>query len=258
VDAGAAIAGATIAGAAIAGAAIAGAAIGDAAAAGAGLAGALVARSIGACAAATAGFDASTVDVLVAIAAAAIARGAVVLPLAAGAATTSAGATTTSVAATSTAIATATGAGIAAVAAPGCGDAAGSVGAAVSGEAMMSEAASPTVVFTMPDFADSNLGLAAVPVSALPSVVTDGATLDGTSGDEAFARGLPEAALSRGWRTSVTADASPGRCCNGRSGVAAATGRSLLAGATAALPSISAEKPSGADGSVRADLDGAF
>jgi hypothetical protein len=71
-----------------------------------------------------------------------------------------------------------------------------------------------------------------------------------------FAVALPEDALSRGWRMPVTAVS--GGCCNGRSGAVRAAGRSLLAGSAGALLSISAEKPSGADGSVRVDLDGAF
>jgi hypothetical protein len=110
----------------------------------------------------------------------------------------------------------------------------------------------------MPDFADPNLGLKAAPASALPSAVMDAAAFDCTSWEAMFAVALPEDALSQGCRLSVAADASSGRCCDGRPGAVAATGRSLLA-VLAGLLSISAEKLSGAgDWSARADLDGAF
>jgi hypothetical protein len=62
---------------------------------------------------------------------------------------------------------------------------------------------------------------------------------------------LAEDEVSRGWRVSAAVSSARG---DGRSGAAAA-GRSLPV--SAALPSISAEKLSGAAAwSVRADLDG--
>ena len=208
------------------------------AAAGAGFSGA-----IGACTGDAADFDASTVDELVAIAAAAIASGSAALPL-------DAGATITSETATGTAIATATETGVAAVGATGCSDAVGSEGNAVSGAATISKAASLVAVFTMPDFADPNLGLAAAVVSALPSGVAGCAALDFVSPEAVVAAALGDV-VSRGCRLSDAADVSSER--DGRSG-----GRSLL-GVSAALLSISAEKlPDAGDWSARADLDGAF
>jgi hypothetical protein len=195
-----------------------------------------------------AGFEASTVDMLVAIAAAAIASGCVVLP-------GDAGTPTASVATTGTAIATTTGAGVAAVDAASCDDVAGSE-VAVSDATTMSGAASLTAGFTMPDFATAGFaGLLAI-ASVLPSAAMDCPPLGCASCEGVFEAALEEAVLSRGWRFSDAADGSSGRGCgDGRSGAA---GRSLPA-ASATLPSISAEKLSGADGwSVRADRAGAF
>jgi hypothetical protein len=201
------------------------------------------------CVAAVTGFDASTVDVLVAIAAAAIASGSVVVP-------GDAVATTMSVAAAGTAITAATGAGVI-VAAAGCGDTTGPADAVESVAATMSEAVSLTAAFTMPVFAAP--GFAGLDATSEPEPAATGcAALGSASCDGAFGAAFEEGAVSRHCRLSDAAGASSGRCCgDGRSG-AAAMGRSLPA-VSAALLSIRAEKLSDAGvGSVFADLDDAL
>jgi hypothetical protein len=199
--------------------------------------------TVWACAGAAAGFDASTVDVLVAIAAAAIASGCDVL-------LGDAGATITSVAATGTAIATATGASGAAVDGIGCDDAAAPEDVAASGAATMSKAASLASV-TMPDFAAPNSGLEFVSASTPPPEVA-GCVAPGSVSCEAVVEvALEEDVVPRGWRVSAAVSSARG---DGRSGAAAA-GRPLPV--SAALLSISAEKLSAAAAwSVRADFEG--
>src|SRR3954463_13856722 len=106
-----------------------------------GAAASLVTGSIGAGAAVATGFDASIVDVVVAIAAAAMARGC-------GALSDVAGMLTGSATTTGAVIATATGTIAAAVGAAGCADAMASVGAIRSVVPATSKAASFTAVFT--------------------------------------------------------------------------------------------------------------
>jgi hypothetical protein len=207
--------------------------------------------SIWPCIAAFAGFDASTVDVLVAIAAAAIASGCVVSP-------DDVAGTMTAIVTTGVASATATGAGVTTGDAAGCDGAAGSAEVAMSNVAVRSAATSLTVAFTIPDFADPDFtGLGAAVASAPVSTVAGCAAPGFASFEEAVAA-LEEDVPARGWRLSDAAGVSSGRGCDdGRSGAVTA-GRSLLA-VPAALLSISAEKLSGVgDGSVRADLDGEF
>jgi hypothetical protein len=195
------------------------------------------------------GFDASTVEVLVAIAAAAIASGSVVLGGDAGAATIS-------VVAIGTAITTATAAGVAVVA-TACADAAGSADAVESVVATMSEAASLTAAFTIPVFASSDFaGFEVAPASAFAPVAAGCAAFGSSSCKGVFAAAFEEDAASRAGLPSEIVDGSSGRC-DGRSGAAGAA-RSLPE-LSAALPSISAEKLSGADDwSALAGLDGAF
>src|SRR4051794_25304172 len=200
------------------------------------------------CTAAATGFDASTIDMLVAIAAAAIASGSVVP---AG----DTGAATMSVAATGTAIAVATAAGVTLVRAAACADAAVSADVVGSVAVTISEIASLAAAFTMPVFAGSGFdGLATVPASALEPVATDCTALGSSSCEGVVAVAFEEDAALRGCRPLEAVDGSPGRS-EGRSG---AVGRSLPA-APATLLSISAEKLSGAGvSSAFAVLDGAF
>jgi len=194
------------------------------------------------------GFEASTVDVLVAIAAAAIASGSVALP-------GDAGAITMSVTATGTAITAATGAGVTVVAAAGCEDAAGSADVVESVAATMSVFL--TVAFTMPVFADP--GFAGLDATSELEPAATGCAVPGSAAcDEAFGAAFEEDAVSRRCRLSAAMDASSGRCCgDGRSGAVAAV-RSLPA-VSAVLLSINAEKLSGAgDWSAFADLVVAF
>jgi hypothetical protein len=186
--------------------------------------------------------------VLVAIAAAAIASGPVVL---AG----DAGAATISVAATGTAIAVATAAGVALVTAPACPDAAGSADVVGSVAVTMSEIASLAAAFTMPVFAGPGFtGLETVPASALEPVAAHCTALGSSSCEGVFAAAVEEDAASRVCRPLQAVAGSSGRC-DGRSG---AVGRSLPA-VSAALLSISAEKLSGAGvWSAFAVFDGAF
>jgi hypothetical protein len=201
------------------------------------------------CTAAVTGFDASTVDVLVAIAAAAIASGSVVL---AG----DAGAATISVAATGTAITAATAAGVTLVTVVACADAAGSVDVMGSVAVTMSEAASVKVAFTMPVFAEPGFtGLETAPASAF-GPAAGCAALGSSSCEGGFAAAFEEDAASRGGLLSEVADGSSGRC-DSRSGDVGVV-RSVPE-VSAALLSISAEKLSGAgDWSARADRAGAF
>ncbi|HEV7880180.1 MAG TPA: hypothetical protein VGP39_19135 [Bradyrhizobium sp.] len=180
-----------------------------------------------------------------AIAAAAIASGSVVL---AG----DAGAATISVAAMGTAIMVETAAVTAAV----CNDAAGSADVVGSVAVTMSGAASSMADFTIPVCVDPGFaGSQTASASAFEPAA--GCTALGSSSCEAvFATAVEEDAASRGCRPSEVADGSSGRC-EGRCGVVGVV-RSLPE-VSAALLSISAEKLSGAgDWSAFADLDGAF
>jgi hypothetical protein len=185
----------------------------------------------------------------VAIAAAAIASGSVVL---AG----DAGAATLSVAATGTAITAANAAGVTPVTAA-CAGAAGSADVVGSVAVTMSEAAPLTAVFTMPVFADPGfVGLETAPASAFAPAAAGCTALASSSCEGVFAAAFEEETASRGCRLSEVVDGSSGRC-DGRSGAVGVV-RSLPEG-SAALLSISAEKLSGAGvWSARADRAGAF
>jgi hypothetical protein len=110
----------------------------------------------------------------------------------------------------------------------------------------------------MPVFAGSGfVGLETALASAFEPVAAGCAALGSSPCEGAFAAAFEEDAASRdGLPSEVVVDGSSGRC-DGRSGPAGAA-RSLPE-LSAALPSISAEKLSGAgDWSAFAGLDGAF
>jgi hypothetical protein len=108
----------------------------------------------------------------------------------------------------------------------------------------------------MPVFANSGFGgLETAPASAFEPVAA-GCAFGSSPCEDAFAVALEEDAAPRDGLPSDVVDGSSGRC-DGRSGPAGAA-RSFPE-LSAALPSISAEKLSGAaDWSAFAGLDGAF